>query len=285
MTLPESGKEPVLVVHGIGVRDQRGFNTQVKQLADAMGPHHQLIPVHWGELAASALHLGKILAAKPVVLAKPAVKLQAEQGSWWDGVISGVGQALEGGARAADDGLRGLLRAGISESVVPYLGDILVYQGTRDQFHHAIRSYVPPGWGTVDRPLKAIGHSLGGVMLFDLAVTACGPPIWFSHLVTMGSQPSFFHLQHRRSDVVREYAGEPVSLPPMIQAWTNVLDDDDWLSFAVEPIFRLFNGGKPRDCWVDNTEGTYPDLCTLAAHGGYWGNAAVHALLREAFGC
>jgi hypothetical protein len=168
---------------------------------------------------------------------------------------------------------------------VPYLGDILIYQGMRDQFHRTVRSYIPGGHGTIDRPIKAIGHSLGGVMLFDLAVSTSGPAIWFSHLVTLGSQPSFFHLQHRRSDSVKEYAGKPVILPPMLKAWTNVLDADDWLSFAVEPIFRLADGSNPRDRWVDNTEGGYSDLFTLAAHTAYWGNDEVHAILREAFGC
>jgi hypothetical protein len=47
----------------------------------------------------------------------------------------------------------------------------------------------PAGYGTIDRPIKAIGHSLGGVILFDLAVSTSGPPIWLSHLVTLGSQP------------------------------------------------------------------------------------------------
>jgi hypothetical protein len=155
----------------------------------------------------------------------------------------------------------------------------------RDQFHQTVRSYVPVGSGTIDRPIKAIGHSLGGVILFDLAVSTSGPPVWLSHLVTLGSQASFFHLQHRRSDSVREYAGKPVTLPPMLQAWTNVLDDDDWLSFAVGPIFRLAGGTIPRDLWVDNTAGAYSDLFTLAAHTSYWGNDEVHAILREAYGC
>ncbi len=283
MNTPRPDLEPVLVVHGIGVRDQRGFNTRVQQLATAIGPRYALIPVHWGTLAASTLHLEKIMLAKPAVEKKPEVPAQAEEGSWWSGVLGGVSKAVEQGGRAADESLRGLLRASISENIVPYLGDILVYQGMRDQFHQAVRSCIPDGYGTIDRPIKAIGHSLGGVMLFDLAVSTNGPPLWFSHLVTLGSQPSFFHLQHRRSDAVKGYAGEPVMLPPMIQAWTNVLDDDDWLSFAVEPIFRLSDGRKPRDRWVDNTEGAYTDLLTLAAHGAYWENSAVHALIREAF--
>jgi hypothetical protein len=257
----------------------------VRQLAEAIGPRFTLIPVHWGELAASTLHLEKIMAVKPAVKAMPPVQVQAEQGSWWDGLIAGVGKALEEGAQAADDRLRGLLRAGISENIVPYLGDILVYQGMRDQFHRTVRSYIPSGYGTIDRPIKAIGHSLGGVILFDLAVSTSGPAIWFSHLVTLGSQASFFHLQHRRSDSVKEFAGKPVTLPPMLTAWTNVLDDDDWLSFSVEPIFRLADGSSPRDCWVDNTAGEYSDLFTLAAHTSYWGNDQVYAILQEAFGC
>jgi hypothetical protein len=274
----------VLVVHGIGVRDQRAFNSRVQQLAAGLGTRYTLIPVHWGELAASTLHLEKILAAKPIIKPRSEAPVTAEQGSWWGGMLAGVGKALEGGAQAADETVRGLLRAGISENIVPYLGDLLVYQGMRDQFHRTVRSCIPDGHGTIDRPLKAIGHSLGGVMLFDVAVSTSGSAIWLSHLVTLGSQASFFHLQHRRSDSVREFAGAPVSLPPMIKAWTNVLDDDDWLSFAVEPIFRLSDGRHPRDCWVDNTAGAYSDLFTLAAHSLYWGNPAVHAIIREAFG-
>lgn len=275
-------KEPVLVVHGIGMRDQRGFNGRVQQLALALGPQHELIPVHWGELAATTLHLDKIMMARPAADQVPATQATSGGGSWWDGVLGGVSKAIERGSQAADDGLRGLLRTGISENIVPYLGDIIVYQGMREQFHQRIRSYIPEGYGTEDRPIKVIGHSLGGVMLFDLAVAAQGPPIWFGHLVTLGSQPSFFHLQHCRSDSLRAYAGEAITLPPTIKAWTNVLDDDDWLSFAVEPIFRLSNGGRPRDRWVDNTDGAYTDLFTLAAHGLYWGNPAVHAIIREA---
>jgi surfactin synthase thioesterase subunit len=153
----------------------------------------------------------------------------------------------------------------------------------REQFHRKVLSYVPEWYGTSKRPIKAIGHSLGGVMLFDLAVATTSAPLYLSHLVTLGSQSSFFHLQHRRSDTVKEYAGEMVALPPTIQAWTNVLDENDWLSFAVAPIFRLSDGRPPVDQWVDNTDGTYTNLFTLAAHGLYWGNPAVHAIIREAF--
>lgn len=284
MADPTLAQEPVLVVHGIGMRDQRGFNGRVQQLAAALGPRHTLIPVHWGELAATTLHLDKIMLTRPAAERVPAAPVQPEGTSWWGDMLDGVSKVIEQGGQAADEGLRGLLRAGISENIVPYLGDIIVYQGMRDQFHQRIRSYIPDGFGTSNRPIKVIGHSLGGVMLFDLAVAANGPPIWMSHLVTLGSQPSFFHLQHRRSDSVQEYAGESVTLPPTIKAWTNVLDDDDWLSFAVEPIFRLSDGGRPRDRWVDNTAGAYTDLFTLAAHSLYWGNPAVHSILREALG-
>jgi hypothetical protein len=276
-------QEPVLVVHGIGNRDQKGFNERVTQLASDIGSQYALIPVHWGGLAASTLHLDKIMPAKPASEKLPAVRVEAQEPGFWDELIEKVGEAIETGVSAADGGLRRVLRAGVSENIVPYLGDIIVYQGMRDQFHRTVRSYIPGGYGTIDRPIKAIGHSLGGVMLFDLAVSTSAPPVWLSHLVTLGSQPSFFHLQHRRSDSVREYAGEPVTLPPMIRAWTNVLDDDDWLSFAVEPVFRLSGGGSPRDMWVDNTEGAYSDVFTLAAHNLYWGNPAVHAIIREAF--
>lgn len=274
MNEPVPAKEPVLVVHGIGERDQNEFFSRVQQLQAEIGQQYAFVPVHWGELAASTLHLDKIMSAKP---AGGGPDTQAS----WGGLFTLIGVA----ANAADEGFRGLLRAGVSERIVPYLGDIIVYQGIRDQFHRMVRSYLPGGYGTSDRPIKAIGHSLGGVMLFDLAVSSSDRPIWFSHLVTLGSQASFFHLQHRRSELVREYAGAAVTLPPMINAWTNVLDDDDWLSFAVEPIFRLSGGGSPRDRWVDNTAGSYSDVLTLAAHTAYWRNPAVHAIIQEAFSC
>jgi len=275
--------EPVLVVHGIGNRDAVEFGERVAQLETAFGPRYKLIPVHWGELGGSYQHLDAIMPARP---SAPVVTVndEAQEVGFWDAVFGGIANLIEQGAASADEALRARLRAGITANVVPYLGDIIVYQGLREQFHRTVRSYLPSGWGTIDRPIKAIGHSLGGVMLFDLAVTTTGTPVWFSHLVTLGSQAPFFHLQHRRSDSVREYAGQPVTLPPMVGAWTNVMDDDDWLSFAAEPVFKLQGGGAPRDCWVDNTDGSYWDVFTLAAHSGYWTNPAVHHLIREAFG-
>lgn len=289
-------QEPVLVVHGIGNRDQKQFSARVERLATDLGPGYFPIPIFWGELAASTQHLHKIISSKPPEISNaPPVEqsnalVSTEQPGFWNGLLTAVGdaiqaigEAIQSAPRAVDEGLRSILRAGVSDSFVPYLGDIIVYQGMREQFHRAIRSFVPPGYGTATRPIKAIGHSLGGVMLFDLAVSTNGPPVWMD-LVTLGSQASFFHLQHRRSDSVREYAGQAVGLPPMIRSWTNVLDDDDWLSFAVAPIFRLSNGESPKDRWVDNTEGAYSDVFTLAAHTTYWENPAVHAIVREAFG-
>jgi len=57
--------QPVLVIHGIGVRDPGKFFRSVDSLDDALGDRHELIPVFWGDLGAGDEHLGKVIARYP----------------------------------------------------------------------------------------------------------------------------------------------------------------------------------------------------------------------------
>jgi hypothetical protein len=119
-------------------------------------------------------------------------------------------------------------------------------------------------------PLVLIGHSLGGVILYDL-LTSFVPDIPVAAFVTVGSQVGFFEelKLYRASDPA---IGKPnrVKRPPNIQRWINVFDPVDILSYRCSSIFN-----DVLDFQYDS------HTHTLQAHGAYLEQDRFYARLRE----
>jgi len=81
------------------------------------------------------------------------------------------------------------LRKKVSHGVARFVGDVLVYQRDQERIQQRLRSYIPAGWGADDgHAVAVIAHSLGGVIVFDAAMTAT-PQLHVRRFVTFGSQP------------------------------------------------------------------------------------------------
>jgi hypothetical protein len=149
------------------------------------------------------------------------------------------------------------LRGAVAGPFAQFFGDIFVYQRNQEPIQQRIWDAIAqhaPEYGTKERPVNAIAHSLGGVIMFDAAVQpdARGRQLWLKSFTTFGSQAAFFHILDRRRELQRYSRGNPVKLPPSIGRWTNLWDTLDMLAFTAGTVFRLHNDQAPTDVPVED---------------------------------
>lgn len=181
------------------------------------------------------------------------------------------------------------LRSGVRNGVVSFAGDIVVYHGHQDAIHQRIvdalahvnepttgfRADGEPLWGTKERPISLVAHSLGGVLSFDAAVAR---KVWIKAFVTFGSQPSFFHAFDPRHGLGTYAPGASVKLPPTIDRWVNLWEPMDLLAFAANPMFVLEGNEEPEDVPVTSGATTIVDS-NGQMHGSYWeSDELIHEL-------
>ncbi len=305
--------EPVVVIHGIAIRNPAKFLRTVESLAGALGDQYELIPVFWGDLGASDEHLDKVIARRSEQSASMGGMMADNVAAT---IATGLGRTMswvsrqrgdEEEARRIDEqtgklheDLRGRvrgyvngkfqdMRVGLTAAVLPFLADVITYQshGRRALVHQRMRQVIDkelgPEYGSAQRPVTVIAHSLGGVISFDMA-TAEDRPLYIDRFITLGSQPAFFHMLDPRSSRVPEYDGRPVTLPDTIGAWTNIWDELDMLAFGVGELFRLHDGRKPIDrpvrCYSDVVRG----VGMMQSHLGYFTRRSSVGAIAEALG-
>ncbi|MGY6018456.1 hypothetical protein [Streptomyces spinosirectus] len=155
---------------------------------------------------------------------------------------------------------------------VGFFGDIVRYLVRGE----AVRAFVAEAVRAQPGPVVLLGHSLGGIVSFDLLASgtlldgaAAGPgarPGKVAALVTVGSQaPLLYELDALPS---RPYGS---GLPPNFPLWVNVFDRRDLLSYTATEVF----GAGVTDVEVDNRQPV------SAAHSSYWGNGRVHSVICE----
>jgi hypothetical protein len=170
-----------------------------------------------------------------------------------------VGFAARYATRAAEDRRQGLM--GMS---TPAIGDILFYQRRGGE----IAAYLAARLQGLKRPVVAVGHSLGGIMLVDLLSRAGHPPV--DLLVTAGSQSPMFYaidaLEH-----IRRGQAAPAPFTP----WLNIFNRQDFLSFCAARVFPGVAG--IRDEEVD------PGVPFPESHSAYWTCGRVYELVRDAW--
>jgi pimeloyl-ACP methyl ester carboxylesterase len=106
-----------------------------------------------------------------------------------------------------------------------------------------------------DKPLVLVGHSLGGVILFDLLASGrVQRPV--HALVTAGSQAPFFYKCDASETLRLGDSGRPFT------PWLNLYDRNDMLSFLAVSSFASTPG--IRDVEV-RSGAPFP-----ASHGAYW---------------
>lgn len=303
--------EPVLVIHGIAIRDPAKFRRSVDSLGSALGPGYELIPVYWGDLGAKGEHLEKVIARYPnrsggmgsMVADSLAGSLASGLGRTMSWVSRRRGRHesaaqikaktgefradLKGQVRGYVNGKFQDMRGAVTSALLPFLADVITYQshGQRALVHGRVREVIDKelgaDYGTASKPLTMIAHSLGGVIGFDMATTE-RDPLHLERFVTLGSQPGFFHLLDPRSGGVPAFEGEPVTLGANLKHWTNIWDHYDMLAFGVSEVFRLYDGSSPIDrpvcCYRDAVRGA----ALLQSHLGYFTRRASVAAIAEA---
>jgi hypothetical protein len=139
-------------------------------------------------------------------------------------------------------------------ALVPYIGDILLYQGSgkpiRDLIHSRIAGCEPP--------IVLLAHSLGGVACVELLAAESLPEV--ALLVTVGSQAPFFYEMDALTSL---RFGE--RLPDHFPRWLNIYDCCDFLSFIGASVFPEFR--RLEDVEVNNRQ-PFP-----WSHISYWSNS------------
>lgn len=117
-----------------------------------------------------------------------------------------------------------------SNAVVPYIGDILLYQGAGKPIRDLIRAQI----AKCKPPVVILAHSLGGVACVELLAEAAQDEVEL--LVTVGSQAPFFY----ELDALGSLRfGQP--LPDYFPRWLNIYDRCDFLSFIGGSMFEGVN--------------------------------------------
>jgi hypothetical protein len=139
-----------------------------------------------------------------------------------------------------------LARGGLNDRIGRFLGDIFTYlqdQGpTRQMIRQEIIGKLQEGTARGDK-LVAVGHSMGGVILYDLLSDPAKPlgNIRVDLLVTVGSQVGVFEemkLYRSSSPAFSAASKNRVPALPNVSRWLNVYDPVDMLGFRCSPIFE-----------------------------------------------
>ena len=292
--------EKVLLIHGIAMRSEEKVANYAVSLNALIGEQYELIPVYWGDLGADDTYLHKVIGRHPIsadgfshmvheAVARPLTRGKGKVRAWIErrkgdrersAVISRAAKQRSTDARQRVHGYLGDkfqdVRLWLTQQSLPFIADVIVYQSHsyREKIHARVHEVVQRELGhdagTADRPIKVVAHSLGGVVSFDLACRS-NDPLHLSALVTMGSQPAFFHLLDPREGVA-PFEGEPVTVPRTIGRWTNVWDEYDMLGFATDEVFRLYDGTAPLDVSVRATRSRLKGGLMMRSHLRYFTN-------------
>jgi hypothetical protein len=126
---------------------------------------------------------------------------------------------------------------------------------------------------SVDSKLILLGHSLGGVISYDI-LTYFDTSIEVDVLVTVGSQVALFEemalYRASRPDFVPNPATDRVPRPPNVKRWLNVVDPNDVFSFRTEGVFE-----GVKDFQYQTGYGA------ISAHSGYFRRPSFYERLAD----
>jgi hypothetical protein len=153
-------------------------------------------------------------------------------------------------------------RGRYTDILVPFVGDVLVYQGHGEPIRGLVRDRITEEKGA---PVVLLAHSLGGIACVDLLAKQRFPEV--NLLVTVGSQAPLLYemdaLQNLRF-------GAP--LPDHFPLWLNIYDQRDFLSYKAAKVFK--DDPRITDVRIDNRQ-PFPQ-----AHSAYWTNWETWETLR-----
>ena len=297
-----STPEPVLVLHGVAMRNPdtfattvRDFETRVNQAGDGRGSF-RFIPVFWGDLVPEFAGLACAIpppgpCGPPMTRALPRRDLGTAPGVNLPGAIGWIVDRLaafgpfEDWAERQTSEVRHAVLPGASEG----LGDLFVYVDRYEPIHQRLRDVLAQagdGWGTPQKPISILGHSLGGIIAFD-AARSTPSPISIKRFVTFGSQSAVLHILDPNREVLALRAAtqglppfngrDKVRLPTTIGTWLSVWHAMDPLAFLAGTVFELHDGSPVVDERIEGQEGRWSN-----AHSCYWTHTEMIRLTSTA---
>jgi hypothetical protein len=175
------------------------------------------------------------------------------------------------------------VRGGLHSTISTFVGDIVVYFSERGlpsslgKIPELILKNLYEAFDarTASDPLIVVGHSLGGVILYDLLTSYLGgAPAGFTvdTLVTVGSQVGVFEemklYRLSRADVPGA-GGAKMPKPAAVGRWINIFDTNDVLSFIAGAVFE----GVEDFAFSSHTD-------VLSAHSTYFLRTSFYERLR-----
>ncbi|MBL8552932.1 MAG: hypothetical protein JNL41_01545 [Phenylobacterium sp.] len=208
------------------------------------------------------------------------------------GSYGAIGDKLKRAVAALADRARNTVSTGVSNAfrddlnplVGRFLGDIFVYLkaddaqavGTRGRIRERVVADIEAAHAdakAANDKLVLVGHSLGGVILYDLLSSPAGSglpaDLKVDLLLTVGSQPGFFE-EMRLFDFKRPAGAASTPRPASVAAWHNVFDPIDVFGFPVTPMFA-----DASDFKFDSVTGL------LSAHTTYFKRPQFYARARK----
>lgn len=199
---------------------------------------------------------------------------------WFQSFKESISRLGDAPGDAASEIVTGLARKSLHEKASRFLGDIFVYlseRGTKEAPGPIVQKIVMDlkravdAKQTGDDKLVVIGHSLGGVILYDI-VTYFWPDLDIDIFVSVGSQIAVFEemtlYRASRHDLPANPPKDRLGKPNAFGRWLNVYDTNDVFSFRTQGVFD-----GPDDYRFDTGYGL------LQAHGGYFARPSFYKRL------
>lgn len=192
-----------------------------------------------------------------------------------------IGTAVDKAGDFASTKLLGWTRESLNAVLGRFFGDVFIYFNTRGDKDHpgpiparVLAAFDAAAAGAGGEPLVIIGHSLGGVISFDL-LSHYRPDLPIDLFVSVGSQVAHFEeMKLYRSSDPAVKAPQRARVPPNIKHWINVYDEVDIFSYAAKAVFDRVD----IDARYDTQ--TY----VIKAHGAYFEQARFYERLRARIG-
>ncbi len=208
-------------------------------------------------------------------------------GAVGDAIMSGRGQCGGWIANGASDIALSSKREDASRMMTFFLGDVFVYlrgrdiqgaEGVGERLFAPIVDSLVSAWTAKKEsggPLVVVGHSLGGVLLYDLLTDDAvlktlrdrAPGFEIDLLATVGSQAGFF--AGMKLFKGKSGSGGKLAKPGVAKSWHNVFDYTDVFSFLAKPLFHDV---------ADYSYDTVVDL--VAAHTTYFKRPSFYQRLK-----
>lgn len=201
-------------------------------------------------------------------------------GSWFQPLREAVSRLASAPGDAATSIVVGLARKSVHAKASRFLGDVFVYlneRGTAEKPGKILEDILvklrvaQEAKQDGDDQLVVIGHSLGGVIMYDI-LTYFAPDVKVDQFISVGSQIALFE----EMSLYRASSKEPpinpkkdrLERPAHAGRWLNVYDTNDVFSFRAKTVF---NGVD--DYSFDTGYGL------LEAHGGYFARPSFYKRL------